>query len=222
MRRHVSHCRPFAESASGRSGVLHSGQTRMSSRSFEIGMKAPVAKIDCNKHEQVSRVPGAAEGRRSGVLKESAAKKLSSRRLTESAQFRSWREGQAFVAGNHPDADDAGLLTLLFLRGVIGARHRIEWAERHGDLNRVRTHRRMFAQYFVALDRAEVAFVAPVGDEIFHAITRLGLPEFVGFLRVAGDDRVKEMSHRAFFGIVAKAPPERDSSDENKRNDCER
>src|SRR5580704_3728137 len=49
MRRQVSHWRPLAESTSGRSGVLHSGQTRMSRRSLAISMKAPLLKVDCSK-----------------------------------------------------------------------------------------------------------------------------------------------------------------------------
>src|SRR5579872_1475059 len=49
MRRQVSQRRPLAESASWRSGVLHSGHTRMSRRSFDIGIYAPVVNLDFSK-----------------------------------------------------------------------------------------------------------------------------------------------------------------------------
>ena len=49
----------------------------------------------------------------------------------------SWREGQAFIAGDDPDADDAGFLALLFLSGVVGIGHRVEGAESYRHLDRV-------------------------------------------------------------------------------------
>src|SRR5579871_1429333 len=79
---------------------------------------------------------------------------------------RSWGKGEAFVAGDDPDADDAGLLALFFLGGVFGVRHGVEGAEGHGDFHGVRADGGTCAEDFVALDWAKVAFVAPVGDEI--------------------------------------------------------
>jgi hypothetical protein len=134
---------------------------------------------------------------------------------------RSWGEGEGFVAGDDPDADDAGFLALFFLGGVVGVGHGGERAQGHSDFDGVRTDRGTFAENFVALDRAEVAFVAPVGDEVFHAVAGLGLPEFVGFLGVAGDERVEEMLSRALFGVLAEGEPEGDSDYENERNACE-
>ena len=140
---------------------------------------------------------------------------------TKEDSTESWREGEGFVAGDDPDADDSGFLALLFLGRVVGVWHGRERTERYGDFDSVRADGRFFAEDFVALDGAEVAFVAPVGDEIFHAVAGFGLPEAVGFLCVASDERVEEISRGALFGIVAEAPPESDSGDENERNDCE-
>jgi hypothetical protein len=125
----------------------------------------------------------------------------------------SWGEGQGFVSGDDPDADDAGFLALFFLGGVVGVGHGVEGAEGYGDFNGVGTDGGTFAKDFVALDGAEVAFFAPVGDEVFHAVTGFGLPEFVGFLGVAGDHGIEEMGDSALFGVVAEAKPEDDSDD---------
>jgi len=127
-------------------------------------------------------------------------------------------EGQGLVVGDDPYADDAGFLALFFLGGVVGVRHRGEGAEGHGYFHGVRTDGGTFAEDFVALDRAEVAFVTPIGDEVFHAVTGFGLPEFVGFLGIAGDQSVEEALGRALFGIVAEGKPEHDSNDQNQRN----
>jgi hypothetical protein len=118
--------------------------------------------------------------------------------------------------GHDPDADNAGFLALFFLGGVVGVGHGREGAEGYGDFDGVGTGRGTFAENFVALDRTEITFVAPVGDEVFHSITGFGLPEFVGFLGVAGDDGIEEMSDGALFGIVAESKPEADSDDNDQ------
>src|SRR5580704_11129038 len=64
MRRQVRHRSPLAASVSWWSGVLHSGQTRMSRRSLGIGMKAPVSKVDCSKGGEAESSWEAKEGER--------------------------------------------------------------------------------------------------------------------------------------------------------------
>src|ERR1700722_3919611 len=64
MRRQVWHWSPLAASVSCWSGVLHSGQTRISRRSFGIGMKAPVSKVDCSKGGEVESSWEAKDGER--------------------------------------------------------------------------------------------------------------------------------------------------------------
>ena len=123
--------------------------------------------------------------------------------------------------GDYPDADDSCFLALFFLGGVVGIRHGGEGAEGYGYFYGVRTDGGAFAEDFVALDGAEVAFVAPVGDEVFHAVAGFRLPEFVGFLSVARDHGIEEKGNGALFGIVAEAKPEYDSDDQNQGNDGE-
>ena len=123
--------------------------------------------------------------------------------------------------GYYPDADYAGFLALFFLSGVVGIGHRVKGADGYGDFYRVRTDGGALAQDFVAFDRAEVAGGAPIGDEVFHAVTGFRLPEFVGFLSVASDERIEEMLGGTLFGIVAESKPEDDSNDENQSDGSE-
>src|SRR6476620_4605273 len=59
-------------------------------------------------------------------------------------------KGEGFVAGDDPDGDDAGLVTLLGLGGIVGAGHGRILADRDCNLDGVRTVRGVFADDFVA------------------------------------------------------------------------
>ena len=119
--------------------------------------------------------------------------------------------------GYDPDADHACFLALLFGRWVGGTRHGRVRTDCHGDFDGIRTGRRAFAHDAVTLHRPEVAVRAPVGEEIFHFVAGLGLPELVGLRGITRDHCVEEIRHGSFFWVKAKRPPERDNGNQHER-----
>src|SRR5262249_46002811 len=61
---------------------------------------------------------------------------------------------------------------------------------------------------------AVVAGRTPVGQEVFHLVRRLWLPQLVRLGHISGNDRVEEMFCRSLFGIETEDPP--------KPNDCDK